>query len=82
MGAGVGRGGGFWRTLPAVANTTFTLLLTSVIREPLVEFPLEVGAIELGALLFTEVLGPLGTVLSGTMGGTKLNLLSADTVKA
>lgn len=39
---------------------------TSVIWEPLVAFPLEVGAIKLGALLFTEILGSLRTVLRGT----------------
>lgn len=32
-------------------------------------FPLEVRAIKLGALLLTEILGSLRTVLSGTMGG-------------
>lgn len=44
-------------------TTTFASLLTSVIRQPLVEFPLEDGAVELGALLLTEILGSLRTVL-------------------
>lgn len=50
--------------------TTFALLLTSVIWEPLVAFAPEVSPIKLGALLLTEILGSLWTVLSGTMRGS------------
>lgn len=52
-------------------TTTFASLLTSVIRQPLVEFPLEDGAVELGALLLTEILGSLRTVLMETKGGSR-----------
>lgn len=40
------------------------LILTSVIREPLVAFPLEICAVKLGALVFTEITGSLRTLLS------------------
>lgn len=40
------------------------LILTSVIREPLVAFPLEICAVKLGALVFTEITGSLRTFLS------------------
>lgn len=41
--------------------------LTSIVREPLVAFPLEVSPIKLGALLLTEIFESLGTVLRGAM---------------
>ena len=47
------------------------LVLTSIIREPRVAFPLEVHAIKLGALLLTEVLGSLGAVLRGATGRSR-----------
>lgn len=38
-------------------------LILTIIREPLVAFPLEICAIKLGTLVFAEIFGSLGTVL-------------------
>lgn len=42
-----------------------TRALTAVVRQPLVPPPLELLAVELGALLRPEVAGPVGTALRG-----------------
>lgn len=48
---------------PFIWDAKASPLILTIIREPLVAFPLEICAIKLGALVLTEIFVSLGTVL-------------------